>query len=203
VIAWGGPVPGGRHGGARPDGAVYGRAMTSVHDLSEDELRDELQRTREAYAEYVQDVGEHPSHASRDLGDGARRHLDVREELDRRGTKYHDDLTVRDDAHAAAAAGADPDAGGQAGGGHADAAEQEAARRASFAGTADSADETAAAAEPAAGGGRADEVEGQEGQEDQEGQERQEGQAEGPAGHPASDEDLPEKLDPGEIEPYA
>jgi hypothetical protein len=138
--------------------------MTSVHDLSDAELRDELARTRSDYAEYVQDVGEHPSHASRDLGDGARRHLDVREELDRRGAKYHDDLTVRDDGQtldagsgAGSGAGADPDAGGQAGGGHVDPGEQQAARKASYA-------------------------------------------------YDASDddhEDLPDKLDPQDIEPYA
>jgi hypothetical protein len=128
--------------------------MTSVHDLSDAELRDELARTRSDYAEYVQDVGEHPSHASRDLGDGARRHLDVREELDRRGAKYHDDLTVRDDELASAAAGGDPDAGGQAGGGHVDPGEQQAAREASYADEHDH-------------------------------------------------EDLPDKLDPQDIEPYA
>ena len=132
--------------------------MTSVHDLSEDELRDELQSTRDAYAEYVQDVGEYPSHASRDLGEGARRHLDVREELDRRGAKYHDDLTVRDDGQAAGAdSGADPDAGGQAGGGHVDPWELQAAREASYADEAKDEDH----------------------------------------------EDLPDKLDPQDIEPYA
>jgi hypothetical protein len=134
--------------------------MTSVHDLSDAELRDELARTRSAYAEYVEDVGEHPSHASRDLGEGARRHLDVREELDRRGAVYHDDLTVRDDEQPAGAgsgggSGGDPDAGGQRGGGHVDPGEQAAAREASYA---DDHDEH---------------------------------------------EDLPDKLDPQDIEPYA
>jgi hypothetical protein len=146
-------VAGDEGAAARPP--VYGRGMTSVHDLSDAELRDELARTRSAYAEYVEDVGEHPSHASRDLGDGARRHLDVREELDRRGATYHDDLTVRDDGQPAnAASGGDPDAGGQAGGGHVDPAEQAAAREVSYA-------------------------------------------------NESEHEDLPDKLDPQDIEPYA
>ena len=66
--------------------------MTSVHDLTDDELRAELERTRSAYGEYVRDVGEHPDHSARELDDGARRHLDVREELDRRAAGHHDDL---------------------------------------------------------------------------------------------------------------
>jgi hypothetical protein len=65
--------------------------MTSVHDLTDDELREELERTRPAYGEYVRDVGEHPDHSARELDDGARRHLDVREELDRRAAGHHDD----------------------------------------------------------------------------------------------------------------
>ena len=109
--------------------------MTSVHDLSDDELRAELERTRDAYAEYVRDVGEHPTHSTRDLDDGARLHLEVREEMDRRAIGHHD-APLRWDA------------GGRAGGGHVDPAEQVAARD-------------------------------------------------------ADHEDLTDKLDPGEIEPYA
>jgi hypothetical protein len=70
--------------------------MTSVHDLTDDELREELERTRSAYGEYVRDVGEHPEHSARELDDGARRHLDVREELDRRAAGHHDDLPHRE-----------------------------------------------------------------------------------------------------------
>jgi hypothetical protein len=64
--------------------------MTSVHDLTDDELRAELERTRSAYGEYVRDVGEHPDHSARELDDEARRHLDVREELDRRAAGHRD-----------------------------------------------------------------------------------------------------------------
>jgi hypothetical protein len=71
--------------------------MTSLHDLSDDELRAELERTRSAYAEYVRDVGRHPDHSARDLDDDARRHLDVREELDRRAGGYRDDVPPRED----------------------------------------------------------------------------------------------------------
>ena len=51
--------------------------MTSVHDLSDDELRAELERTRDAYAEYVRDVGEHPTHSTRDLDDDVRRRAEA------------------------------------------------------------------------------------------------------------------------------
>jgi hypothetical protein len=66
-------------------------AMTSVHELSDEQLRAELERTRAAYGEYVRDVGEHPDHSARELDDEARRHLDVREEIDRRTGGYHHD----------------------------------------------------------------------------------------------------------------
>ena len=153
--------------------------MTSVHDLSDAELREELARTRSDYAEYVEDVGEHPSHASRDLGDGARRHLDVREELDRRAAGHHDVPRGRD-------------AGGQAGSGHVDPAELVASRQASY----DDASQDAGAS----GSGDAGSRQGGSGQE---------GAGTGGSADAASEEsgaeheNLPDKLDPGEIEPYA
>src|SRR5215217_6726503 len=110
--------------------------MTSVHDLDDEQLRAELERTRDAYAEYVRDVGEHPTHSTRDLDDGARRHLDVREELDRRAAG-HRDVPL------------DRDAGGQAGGGHVDPAELEASRKASYE---DAGGQEAAAADSVSGG---------------------------------------------------
>jgi hypothetical protein len=112
--------------------------MTSVHDLTDEELRAELERTRPAYGEYVRDVGEHPDHSSRDLDDGARRHLDVREELDRRAAGHRDVPAARADVPAP---GADAPAGA--------------------------------------------------------------GEAHSPTGPQRDDEDLTDRLDPGEIEPYA
>jgi hypothetical protein len=173
--------------------------MRSVHELSDAELREELERTRAAYAEYVEDVGEHPSHASRDLGDDARRHLDVREELDRRAGGYHHDELPGTPARA----GGDADAGGQAGAGHVDPGELAASQAVSYAddpdrGTARDSDVAAVAgSQPAAqhGGVRAD------------GSGSSQGEVPAPA--PADDredprhEDLAEKLDPGDVEPYA
>ena len=143
--------------------------MTSVHDLTDEELRAELEQTRSAYAEYVRDVGEYPSHSTRDLDDEARRHLDVREELDRRAAGHHDDARPRD-------------AGGQAGGGHADPAEQTAARRASH-------------EDAGSGQGPGDRTSGRA--SDQRPLEQPSGD------RPADHEDLPDKLDPSDIEPYA
>jgi len=57
-----------------------------VGSMTPEQLRAELARTRPAFAEYVQDVGAHPDHAGREVVGDARRHLDVREELDRRGS---------------------------------------------------------------------------------------------------------------------
>jgi len=174
--------------------------MTSVHDLDDEQLRAELERTRDAYAEYVRDVGEHPTHSTRDLDDGARRHLDVREELDRRAAG-HRDVPL------------DRDAGGQAGGGHVDPAELEASRQASYddAGGPD----TAAAGSVSGGsgsggygsGGGGSDTGGSGGGSDGRGGNGGSGGGKGgPNGNESgadANEDLPDKLDPGEIEPYA
>lgn len=58
--------------------------MERVEDLTDAELQAELQRTHSAYAAYVRDVGQHPQSAAQELPPDARRHLDAREEIDRR-----------------------------------------------------------------------------------------------------------------------
>lgn len=66
--------------------SVYRRGMKPLAGLTDAELSAELERTHGAYAEYVRDVGENPSHAGRDLDGDARRHLDVQEEVNRRSS---------------------------------------------------------------------------------------------------------------------
>jgi len=167
--------------------------MTSVHDLDDEQLRAELERTRDAYAEYVRDVGEHPTHSTRDLDDGARRHLDVREELDRRAAG-HRDVPL------------DRDAGGQAGGGHVDPAELEASRKASYQ---DAGGQEAAAGSISGGSGSGGSGSGG-GESGNGGSGGGDGGSGGGKGGSSgnesgadANEDLPDKLDPGEIEPYA
>src|SRR5215217_6347900 len=162
--------------------------MTSVHDLDDEQLRAELERTRDAYAEYVRDVGEHPTHSTRDLDDGARRHLDVREELDRRAAG-HRDVPL------------DRDAGGQAGGGHVDPAELEASRKASYE---DEGGQEAAAAGSVSGGSGSGGY-GSGGSGGGGGNGGSGGGKGGSSGNESEgdadpdEEDLPDKLDPGEI----
>jgi hypothetical protein len=54
-----------------------------VNQLSADELRSELSRTRAAFADYVRRVGAAPKEAAADLPPDARRHLEVQEAIDR------------------------------------------------------------------------------------------------------------------------
>jgi hypothetical protein len=56
----------------------------AIGELTDDELRQELARTQQAYADYVADVGVHPDHSAVDLPAEARRHLQAIEEVERR-----------------------------------------------------------------------------------------------------------------------